>query len=68
MEANDQLHAPGALLSGKKPKVPTRYEAGRTPEPALTFWRGEKFPASDGKRTPPVKPTAIPTELHNEVK
>jgi hypothetical protein len=40
---NGQLHAPAALLSGKKPPVPIGYGVGWILEPVSTKWRREKF-------------------------
>jgi len=59
MEVSGQLHAPAALLSGKKPPVPIEQEAGWAPQPAWKRWRREKhpLPAPAGNRTP-VKPVA----------
>jgi len=43
MVVSGQLHAPAALPPGKKPLVPTGYEAEWIPEPVWTQWRREKF-------------------------
>jgi hypothetical protein len=60
MEVIGQLHAQAALLPGKEPPVPMGLEAGWTPEPVWTTWRGEKScPYRDSNTDPSaVEPVA----------
>jgi len=51
MELSGQFHVPAALAPGKELPVPTGQEPGWDPEPVLTRWHREKFPAPAGNRT-----------------
>jgi hypothetical protein len=42
LEVSHQLHNPGALVPEKEPPILIGQEAGWTPEPFWTTWRGEK--------------------------
>jgi len=46
-----QIHAPAALLPGKKPLLPIGYEAGWDPVPVWLRWRREKILSLSGNRT-----------------
>jgi hypothetical protein len=58
MVVSGQLHASIALPPGKKPLVPTRWEAGWAIEPVWMLWSREKSPAPAGNRTPAIQPIA----------
>jgi hypothetical protein len=62
MEVSCQIHAPAALLPGKKPPLLILWKAG-LPQSASERYGEEKNLAPAGKRTPALQPVAIPTEL-----
>jgi hypothetical protein len=59
-KASGQLQVPAALPPGKKPPVPTGFQAGWAPEPVWTRGRENKipFPAPATIQTPGVQPVA----------
>jgi hypothetical protein len=56
------LHAPSALLQGKEPPEPIRYEAGRALDRACTPWSRENIWSLPGIKPCPSSlwPVAIP--------
>jgi len=52
MEVIVQLHVLAALPPGEEPLVAIGYEVGWAPEPFLTRWFKEKFPAPAENQTP----------------
>jgi len=58
MDVNGQLHAPAALLPGKKAQIPIAEEVGWVPVPVWTRWQKEKYPiiAPAGNWAPVVQP------------